>query len=294
LKGLKLRDARAEDRQAVLDFCRSTWQEYGDYIPQVWQEWLDDRGGRLIVAELGNRPVGLAKVTEFSEGEIWLEGLRVSPGYRHRGIARALNLEVLRTVRRIKPKVVRFCTGRDNRPSRRMAERKGFKVVAWLRYYFQKSRQARPQGEHARKRDIGALHDFILNSRFLRLTSGLIAEGWVFREFSRALLTKYVEEKRVMMIRKSGGLTGVAVYPYEVNERALTLGFVDGDERSIRILAKNCRYLAALQGLIYCSLAVPSRGFPRIVERAGYRRKDSIGQVVYELSGGNLKALDLK
>jgi ribosomal protein S18 acetylase RimI-like enzyme len=294
VRGLKLRDAQAGDRQAVFDFCRDTWPGYGDYIPRVWRDWLRDRSGRVIVAELDGRPVGLAKVTEFSKGEIWLEGLRVGREYRHRGIARALNLEVLQTVRRLQPRVVRLCTGADNLAARRMAEKGGFRIAARLRYYWQKSRKARVRGEIACKGDIDSLSEFILNSRYLRLTSGLIAEGWVFREFNRRLLTRYVNEQRVVVIRKPAGIAGAAIFPYEENDRSLALGFVDGDEGSIGILARNCMYLARMQGLTYCSVAVPSRRFAGSVEKAGFRRKDSTGQVVYELGGKVLESPALR
>jgi hypothetical protein len=236
----------------------------------------------------------LAKVSEFSPGEVWLEGLRVDRRYRHRGVARELNLEVLRTVRRMKPRAVRFCTGAPNRATRHMAEGKGFKLVARLRYYWQKARKAGIKGGLARKRDLGELYEFVINSRSLNLTSGLIAEGWIFREFNIELLARYVKEKRARVIRKGNAVSGLAIYPYEENDRSLTLGFVDGDESSIKALAGNCMYLAAAQGLAYCSIAVPTRGYVRIVEEAGYRRKDSVGQVVYELSGKALKSSDLR
>lgn len=294
MTGLKLRDARSADRQAVFEFCKSTWPEYGDYIPRVWRGWLRDGRGRFIVAEWDGRPIGLAKVTEFSKGEIWLEGLRVDPGYRGKGIARSLNLEVLRTVRRMQPRAVRFCTGRENRATRHMAEKMGFEIVSRLRYYWQKSRRARVRGEFARKSDTDTVHGFILDSRFLRLTSGLIAEGWVFREYSRVVLNRYIREKRVILLRRSTKLSGVAVYPFEENDGSLTLGFVDGDEVSIGILAKNCMYLAAARRLGYCSVAVPTRGFARMVESKGYKRADSVGQIVYELGREKLESLTLR
>jgi ribosomal protein S18 acetylase RimI-like enzyme len=292
--GLKLRDAKSADWQSVFDFCKSTWPEYGDYIPRVWRGWLNDRRGRLIVAEMDGHPIGIAKVTQFSKGEIWLEGLRVDPRYRGRGIARALNVEVLRTVRRMRPRAVRFCTGSDNRATRHMAEKMGFEIVARLRYYWQKSRRARVRGEFARKGDAETLHALVLDSPFLRLTAGLIAEGWVFREYNRALLNRYIREKRVVLLRRGKEIRGVAFYPFEENDGSLTLGFVDGDDVSTGILAKNCMYLAAARRLRYCSIAVPTRGFARICEGKGYKRADSVGQVVYELSWTRLESLTLR
>ena len=55
---MSIRAARATDRSAVLAFCERTWAS-GDYIPYVWDEWLADEDGELLVAALGERPVGL-------------------------------------------------------------------------------------------------------------------------------------------------------------------------------------------------------------------------------------------
>ncbi|HEC83492.1 MAG TPA: GNAT family N-acetyltransferase, partial [Firmicutes bacterium] len=147
MRGLKLRDARNADKKVVLDFCRNTWPGYGDFIPQVWDRWIRQRRGRFIVAELEGQPVGIAKITDFGYGEIWLEGLRVDPRHRRKGIARAINREVLRTLKLIKPRVARFCTAQSNRASRKIGSQYGFSVIARFRYYWDEPRRGRISGE---------------------------------------------------------------------------------------------------------------------------------------------------
>ncbi len=284
VKGLKMRDARRDDKGRVFEFTRRTWGQYGDFIPRVWHRWIGDKRGRLIIAELRGVPVGLAKITDFGRGEIWLEGLRVDPEQRGKGIARAINIEVLRTLREMKPKAVRYCTGRSNWASRHIGEKFGFTIAARLRYYWQKSRKGRMRGHFARRSDAGAIYDFMWHSKYLDLSRGLIAEGWIFRELTPGLLEAYIRQERVVVLRESGKITGVAVYPLEKADQALTLGFVDGDPASIKALARNCLYLARVRGDDSCSIAVPSRRFARIVEDAGFKRKDSMGQVVLEFA----------
>jgi len=285
MKGLRLRDSKPGDEAAVFEFCRNTWAGYGDYVPRVWDKWIKDIRGRLILAELDGVPIGMAKVSDFGRGEVWLEGLRVARKYRRKGIANEINLEVLRTLRRIKPRVVRYSTGATNRASRRVGAKFGFEIIARTRYYWSKPRKGAIRGEWGRPAEFDEIREFMLASRFLELTSGMIGEGWIFREFTRALLRKYISERRVLIRRKGGRLDGVAVYPYEENDRTITLGFVDGSTSAIRELARSCKYLARQMGYPYCSVTVPTRGFARLVEDAGYRRKDSVGQVVLEMSG---------
>jgi ribosomal protein S18 acetylase RimI-like enzyme len=277
-----MRDARPGDRRAVFAFTSRTWGQYGDFIPQVWDRWIAHKAGRMIVAELDRVPVGLAKITDFGKGELWLEGLRVDPAYRGRGIARALNVEVVRTLARMHPRTVRYCTGSRNWASRHIGGRFGFKIAARLRHFWAKPRRGRPKGEFARARDADAVYDFVRASRFLKLSAGLVAEGWVFREFNRKLLDGYIAAKRVMVIRGREGLAGVAIYPTEREDGALTLGFVDGTPPALRALARNCRYLAARRKDTECSIEVPSSRFPKLIESAGYRRKESMGMVVMQ------------
>ena len=285
MKGLRLRDAKPADRDAVLEFCRNTWVGYGDYIPRVWDKWIADTRGRFILAELDGTPVGMAKISDFGRGEVWLEGLRVTRKLRRQGIAHLIRLEVVKTLRRIRPRMVRYCTGATNSASRKVGARVGFDIAARTRYYWSKPRKGKIRGEWAKPSEADEIHRFMLASRFLELTSGLIGEGWVFRELSRGLLKKYIKERRVIVRRRAGALDGVAVYPYEENDRTITLGFIDGSESAIKDLARNCRYIAREKGYRECSVAVPTRGYARLIEEAGYKRKDSVRQVVLETSG---------
>jgi RimJ/RimL family protein N-acetyltransferase len=282
---LRIRDARDQDRKAVLEFCKRTWAGYGDYISRIWHRWIRDPGGRFIVAELDGRPVGIAKIDDFGSGEVWLEGLRVAPEHRGKGIANAINMEVLRTLRRIRAQRVRFSTGATNRASRTIGSKFGFTVAAHFRYYWQRTRWGMVRGEKAGMRLADAVYDYMVQSRFLRLSSGLVGEGWVFRELTPDLLRRYVKEGRVWTVTERGALAGVALYQMERAELGLSLGFIDGDPGAITVLARNCIYMAARRGDKHCSASVPSRFYARALERAGYDRKESIGQIVYQYSG---------
>ncbi|MBO0795596.1 MAG: GNAT family N-acetyltransferase, partial [Ktedonobacteraceae bacterium] len=94
MSGVVVRTARAEDRDAVLAFCANTW-ESGDYISEVWDEWLAAQNGRLLVATIDDRPVGLMNLRMLSGDEAWLEGVRVDPQFRRQGLARAMYLAAL-------------------------------------------------------------------------------------------------------------------------------------------------------------------------------------------------------
>src|SRR5437879_7456093 len=134
LEQLDVRPARAEDREAVLAFCAHTWSE-GDYIEDVWDEWLHDERGALLVAVSQDRPIGMIHVALYSDDEAWLEGIRVDPAQRRRGVGRVLVSRALVTARERGGKVARLFTDHDNIASQDLITGFGFKRVAEVSHY---------------------------------------------------------------------------------------------------------------------------------------------------------------
>lgn len=131
---LDVRPARAEDRAAVLAFCAHTWSD-GDYIEEVWEDWLHDDRGALLVAVSQERPIGLIHVALYSDDEAWLEGIRVDPTQRRRGVGRVLVSRALVAARERGAQVARLFTDHDNVASQGLIAGFGFKRVAEVVHY---------------------------------------------------------------------------------------------------------------------------------------------------------------
>lgn len=80
------RPALPKDTTDVMELTRTIWDGH-DYVPLVWNNWLADAEGLLAVAEYHKHTVGLGKLTQLTEDEWWLEGLRVHPEHQGKGIA---------------------------------------------------------------------------------------------------------------------------------------------------------------------------------------------------------------
>jgi GNAT superfamily N-acetyltransferase len=123
------RPARAEDTPDMLELTRTIW-EGGDYVPQVWQDWLADPQGILAVAEYAGHVLGLGKLTRLAAGQWWLEGLRTHPEYEGHGIATSLHAYLVDTWLRDGDGTLRLATASFRKAVQHLCERSGFAKAA--------------------------------------------------------------------------------------------------------------------------------------------------------------------
>src|SRR5947208_16664653 len=128
---LVIRRARPADKRDVLAAVRTIWGGH-DRIPDVFDTWVRHRTGPFFVAESAGRVVGMGKLTVVSPTEAWLEGGRVAPRWRRKGIATALIAHRIEYARRRGFRVLRFSTASDNTPIHRAARTFGFRRVGAL------------------------------------------------------------------------------------------------------------------------------------------------------------------
>ncbi len=148
---LEVRDAREEDHDAVLAFCARTWGDDGDYIADVWDDWLADARGALLVGVVDGQPVALSHVRMTAPDEAWIEGVRVAPEARRQGVGRVMVSRSLVRARELGASVARMFTEAANVASQRLFEGYGFTRVAELTSYVGAALSSDPE-EAARQR----------------------------------------------------------------------------------------------------------------------------------------------
>lgn len=139
---ISVRRATRADTDAVLAFTRETWDGW-DYIADVWASWLEADDGVLLAAEVGEastghprgRPIAVARLAMLSDTEAWMEGLRVDPAVRGRGVATAFQVAELAWAQAQGTSVVRYATGESNLASLRLGARHGFASVGRWRAF---------------------------------------------------------------------------------------------------------------------------------------------------------------
>ncbi len=142
---LNIHTARPEEMDAVSRLIVAAYEQYKKDLPEdAWKNYSRDIAdvrsrldiSELIVAELDGRPVGAVTYypdASLSEGEGWPRGwagiriLSVDPGYRDRGIGRALMEECLERSRNRGIRTVALHTSEMMEVALGMYQHMGFK-----------------------------------------------------------------------------------------------------------------------------------------------------------------------
>ncbi len=129
----QIRPARASDLPAIEAFTQDTF-EWGDYVAQSFEGWLDDERGQVFVATDGSdTPLGIARVALMSDSEAWLHAARVHPDHRRGGVGSLLNHACCDHARARGSLVARLLVENWNEPARRQVAKLGFhETGAWV------------------------------------------------------------------------------------------------------------------------------------------------------------------
>ena len=278
---IRIRDALPLDKKPVLEFCRNTWPG-GDYIQDVWDDWILNQNGRFIVATKGGVPVGIAHASFQTRDVVWLEGLRVRPDLRGFGIAGRLNRSLVKTAAKRGASVARLSTAISNKASRRHVEKVGFKLVASFGRFDQKRGLKRHSQIVARPRNhqpetwtwIRSTVDF---NRF----HSMFSDGWTWYPLTEAGMRQLYKQRRVLVTMRGHALTSCSIFSSE--DRRITLGFSVGTKTGIGETIRYLRFLLSRQKAEKIRALVPrgtsligalrDAGFDRVGTTLVYEKK---------------------
>ncbi len=256
---LTIRRARPSDRRDVLAAVRTLWGG-NDRIPDVFDAWVTHRTGPFFVAESAGRVVGMGKLTVVSPTEAWLEGGRVAPRWRRKGIATALIAHRIEYARERGVRVLRFSTASDNTPIHRAAKTFGFARVASLARY---EAPAKPGSAPlpAARAQVRAV---------LRRLGPLLqrGHGWEWREITARDIGVAIARGRVFV---SDGRVGAAAVLGDRYEQSLMVVAIGGRPRPLADLMLGLRAEAQRRGLEDASFYASNATDRRAARSAGYR-----------------------
>ena len=269
-----IRPAQATDKDTVLAFCAHTFDD-GDYLPEVWDEWVADHKGQFLIGTFNGVPVGAAKVSMLTPTEAWLEGLRVDERYRHRGLAWQFHLRCLQTAHDLGAEVARLVTSSRNTAVHGIAERAGMRRVACCLDMI--AAALPPEQGWAplvalRPEDWSRVAARILSSSFLERSHGLYGAWCCWQTLTEAKLRAHLAQGQVLSLPQKSQAAGGLAITVEARWGALPVAYVDATGAHLEALALALRRQASLAGLRAAEVVVPEDAAMRqALERVGYK-----------------------
>ncbi|MHB1007049.1 MAG: GNAT family N-acetyltransferase [Chloroflexota bacterium] len=279
---LLIRPARAEDRAAVLAFCVDTFS-WGDYIAEVWDRWLADPQGQLLVAEIDGLPVGIQHVSFPASDEAWLQGLRVDPAVRRRGVATALFQHGMEIARLRGARVARLMTRADNEPVHHMMRFAGFDPAVTFTDLRAPADPAISPPETAVLGEVKDLWRLVSGSEALAAARGTFSWTWRSLELTQERLADHVESGHVFVARQEGKPAAMALVEWMPGDPSLWVGTLAGEAAALASLATQLRGRAGALGASEVMAYVPkveSALAPLRVAGYGQRPEDQVPDMV--------------
>jgi GNAT superfamily N-acetyltransferase len=275
---IEVRPARAEDKEAVLAFCQNTFS-WGDYVAQVWDTWLADARGQLLVGQFNRQPVGLLHLAFLDSGVAWMEGMRVHPDFRRQGVGSALDAAARTHARERGAAVTRLVTSVKNIPAQKTLAKEGYALIA----HFNESEAKPAQREFSIARvatpsDAPALLE-LWDGSFGHGARGLVPDRhWHWDTLTRTRLLGQIGAGEVRTV--DGGLAFLFSSD-EDDSSGMSLQALAGDAKSMFTLALAARGEARYRG--YPRVEAILIDHPQVnsaLKRAGFLRQG--GMLVYE------------
>ncbi|OGO28153.1 MAG: hypothetical protein A2136_08070 [Chloroflexi bacterium RBG_16_54_11] len=279
------RPALQKDTPEVMELCSHIW-EGGDYVPQVWQDWLADPEGLLGIAEMGGHVVGIFKLTRFQVDEWYMEGLRVHPDVQGRGIAAHIHEYVLETWRRMGNSLIRLTTGSYNVKVHQMCERSGFMRVAEFIPY--RAPVLMEESENFTRLEPGEASramEFVLPSPAHALSWGLINLGWVFANPQLKHVQEAARDGHAWWWRSGAGYLSIWE-DEEDGRREPGIQLIACPMDHLEELLLDYRRLVGKLGYASAGWVAPNQ--PTVLaclERAGFQRSWDVSLYIFELRG---------
>jgi GNAT superfamily N-acetyltransferase len=222
------------------EFIKKTWGGY-DYIGRVWDKWLTEEESEFILAMIDDEIIGCVRLNMLSEGEIWLEGLRVREEYQGKGLAWDLQDEILKRADKYYPRVIRYATGSRNKASIHIGKEVGFKqVFRYTPLYFEGSGFTGEDIEVDKSVNPEEIENILKEAYGTENTIGkFLFKGWVFYEINLSNIQKYFPEIEVYYTKDNKRLKNVISLCWDDKYNEVSINLLYSGSNELPLILKN-------------------------------------------------------
>lgn len=251
---LIFRSGSMADWPTVAEIVAETW-EFGDYIDEaLWQEWVADSEGHVVVVTLDSQVVGFSRLGLLSPAEWWMEGGRVAPALRGRGIGQAMTDYLLAFFRKHCHGLLRAATYNKNEAAIKLIKGAGFRhVISYSKVEAGACLADIGNFRRLKPANQSMAFQYLRNSPMYR-ANHFVEREWVLYYLTEDRLGKYLADPQVQVLgwRTQNVLRGVEIIFTGPPRRArtdtsmLNIGFLDApDDTTVLAMLEATRGLAA-------------------------------------------------
>jgi GNAT superfamily N-acetyltransferase len=236
------RPARVSDQADVTEFCKGIW-DGGDYVPEVWEQWLQDSNGILAVAECKGHAIGCSKISRIAQGQWWLEGFRVAPQCQGMKVGSHLHQYVVDWWHAHGDGILRLMTDGQNFVVHHLCEKTGFYKMNEVCGYRAVALEE-PTDPFTAVTDLQTAAGFVVESESINTTQGLTDLGWRVCHPDSQVLESFGNEHHLYWWKGRQGLFSFREDESE-EKRTLILGVVASALKDMPALLMDVRRFAA-------------------------------------------------
>ncbi len=132
---IEIRRAKYEDKPRIVEISSKIW-DGDDYLPQIFDKWVEEKGGEFSVITVDGVVAGCSKITQLPQNTLWLEGIRVDADYRGQGLGKKLAEYQLKRAEELGYTNLELGTFVENYESIAIIEKRGFERIASFKFLF--------------------------------------------------------------------------------------------------------------------------------------------------------------
>ena len=249
-----IRPANNGDTGEVLAFCHSDLSD-GNVNEAVWDAWLHDSNGVLMVAVRDEHPIGTAHVAFLNAHEAWFEGVYVTEDERGQGIGRELLRYSIATSQQHGAEVVRTSVMDANTSARVLVQHAGFAAIGTYDTFsaattgVKSDNRTRPYLNRPGSDMLDVIWQWLEHSSLVTLTGGLLLQNGRGLALTDELLEYHLHSGNVWTLSEWDRFQGLCIAsPYtpigQTVPHDFTILYLDGTPESIGRIAYSLRDIA--------------------------------------------------
>lgn len=211
---MQIRNTTKSDKNPILDFCHSPYSGI-DYIANVWDFWL--KNGKFLTLVNERRPIGVCHAS-FSKNQVWVEGLRINPKFRHKGYGSRLVLQIEQVAKRKHIKISRMIISNGNKKSIRLAKSLGYAVEdKWYLYNLKpKQKQSKVSAASNLK-------------QVKNLIESTYSKSWKWYSLDKSEIIRLIKKRKVLIYTKNKKVSAVGIWnDSAIDYDVLQVGYLNG------------------------------------------------------------------